>query len=144
FVERVDRFRVISGRLEGSDQLKLSGGENRHGSSLYPIHLFNGMANLGIIRLSMAKNALQLKYPIVLVHGLGARGNWGPVDYFFGLPGILRSHGNDFYIAKLTPWQTIDHRAQQLKDQINQVFPGEEKLNLVGHSMGGLDCRYLT
>ncbi len=91
----------------------------------------------------MATESLQLKYPVVLVHGLGARSTYGPIEYFYGLPGLLKKSKNQIFIANLTAWQTIQHRAEQLRDQINRAFP-EGKVNLVGHSMGGLDARYLT
>jgi triacylglycerol lipase len=85
----------------------------------------------------------RLKHPIVLVHGLGARSAYGPVQYFFGLPKILEDAGNRYAVARLTPWHTIEWRANQLKKQIEAHFPGE-KVNLVAHSMGGLDSRYLV
>lgn len=85
----------------------------------------------------------RLKHPIVLVHGLGARGAYGPFDYFHGLPKLLKNAGNRFFVAKLTAWNSIEWRAEQLKTQIEAVF-ADEKINLIGHSMGGLDSRYLT
>lgn len=91
----------------------------------------------------MSTDQLQLKHPIVLIHGLGARSSYGPFEYFYGLPKLLRDAKNKLLIANLTSWNTIDHRAQQLKEQIEKVFP-DEKVNLVGHSMGGLDARFLT
>jgi triacylglycerol lipase len=93
----------------------------------------------------MSTNPLQLKYPIVLVHGLGAKSTYGPIDYFFGFPKLLRQANNQIFVADLTAWHTIEHRANQLKVQIEKTFPDpEQKVNLIGHSMGGLDARYLT
>jgi len=37
---------------------------------------------------------------------------------------------------------SIADRAARLEELISEKFPGRE-VNLVGHSMGGLDCRYL-
>lgn len=91
----------------------------------------------------MATGHLELKYPIFLVHGMGARSTYGPVNYFYGLPKLLRESKNRVHIAKLTAWQTIECRSQQLKLQIEKFFP-DSKINLVGHSMGGLDARYLA
>ncbi len=86
---------------------------------------------------------IQLQYPIVLVHGLGARSAYGPFEYFYGLPKLLREARNTLFIANLTAWHTIEHRGKQLKSQIENSIP-DGKFNLVGHSMGGLDARYLT
>jgi triacylglycerol lipase len=91
----------------------------------------------------MLTRPLQLKYPIVLVHGLGAQSQYGPIEYFYGLPKLLKESRNQIAIPRLTSWHTIEHRALQLKEQINATFP-EGKVNLVGHSLGGLDIRYLT
>lgn len=86
---------------------------------------------------------LRLKYPIVLVHGLGGRSQYGPVEYFYGLPKLLTGAGNDLLIAQLTPFHTMEHRARQLKEQIQRRFP-DERVNLIAHSFGGLDARYLA
>jgi triacylglycerol lipase len=91
----------------------------------------------------MSTESLQLKNPIVLVHGLGARSTYGPIEYFYGLNKLLKDAKNELLIVNLTSWHTIEHRASQLKEQIEKVFP-EGQINLVGHSMGGLDARFLT
>ncbi len=91
----------------------------------------------------MTRDSLRLKYPIVLIHGLGARSNFGPVEYFYGLPDLLRAAQNQVLVPKLTAFHTIEFRSAQLKEQIERAFP-DGKINLVGHSMGGLDARYLT
>jgi triacylglycerol esterase/lipase EstA (alpha/beta hydrolase family) len=91
----------------------------------------------------MPTDPLRLKHPIVLVHGLGARSTYGPFEYFHGLPRRLRDAGNKVFVANLTAWHTIEHRSEQLKKQIDAAFP-EGRINLIGHSMGGLDSRYLA
>lgn len=35
----------------------------------------------------------QTRYPIVLVHGLFGFDSLGPLEYFYGVPGALRSGG---------------------------------------------------
>jgi triacylglycerol lipase len=91
----------------------------------------------------MITDPLQLKYPIVLIHGLGARSTYGPVEYFYGLSKLLTDARNYVFTANLTPWNTVDFRARQLKEQVETAIP-IGKVNLVGHSMGGLDARYLA
>lgn len=90
----------------------------------------------------MPTSALQLQFPIVLVHGLGARNQYGPVSYFYGLPKLLREEKNQVFIPNLSSWSSIEKRALQLKQQIEKAIP-EGKLNLIAHSLGGLDSRYL-
>lgn len=91
----------------------------------------------------MPFNSLRLKHPIILVHGLGARSRYGPVDYFFRLPPLLKAAGNTVSTISLTPWDSIPNRALQLKQQIESSHP-EGSVNIIAHSMGGLDARYLA
>ncbi len=92
----------------------------------------------------MNLNPITLKHPVVLIHGLGARASYGPFEYFFGIPDLLRAAGNRVQTVNLTAWHTIETRAEELKEQIERAFPDGEKVNLIGHSMGGLDARYAT
>ncbi|HAZ13586.1 MAG TPA: hypothetical protein DCY86_12400 [Bdellovibrionales bacterium] len=92
--------------------------------------------------ITMSDN-LQLKYPIVLVHGLGALGTLGPFEYFYKIPAWLRKHNNRFHVVNLSFWHSINHRAEELDRAMKNIFPGE-KVNLIGHSMGGLDARLFT
>lgn len=92
----------------------------------------------------MTTDRIRLKYPIVLVHGLGAKSKFGPFDYFYGLPKRLRDAGNTVFVADLTAFHTVEHRAAELKAQIARALPDAEKVNLVGHSFGGLDARFLA
>src|SRR5690348_5107610 len=92
---------------------------------------------------SSSSGTPKLENPIVLVHGLGAKAAYGPIDYFFGLPAKLKQAGNRVFVANLTSWHTIKHRAAELKRQIEEAFP-DERVNIVSHSMGGLDSRYLV
>ena len=89
---------------------------------------------------------MKLKNPIVLIHGLGAKHTYGPIEYFYGLQPWLKENDNQVFTANLKFWHSLEHRGTQLKAQIEDIFPAERfgKLNLVGHSMGGLDARYLT
>jgi triacylglycerol lipase len=88
-----------------------------------------------------------LRHPIVLVHGLFGfdrvrMGPWIAMDYFHGIPPVLRAAGNRVLVPKLSPTASIASRAMQLKVFINHHAP-DEPVHLIGHSMGGLDCRYL-
>jgi triacylglycerol lipase len=89
----------------------------------------------------------QIRSPIVLVHGLFGfdQVRMGPlvlIDYFNGIPPVLRAAGNRVLVPKLSPTASIASRAVQLKAFINREAP-DEPVHLIGHSMGGLDCRYM-
>lgn len=93
-------------------------------------------------------NVPQLKAPLVLVHGLFGYdrvgvGGWTLAHYFSGLPEVLTAAGNRVLIPWLSPTRGIAERAAQLKAFLDQEAPGQA-VHLIGHSMGGLDCRHLT
>lgn len=76
------------------------------------------------------------------------------IEYWNGIKTILEDHGCTVLVAKVPPFSSIENRASMLdkfiRKSIPQIrhrhhVPKDEpvKLNLVAHSMGGLDCRYL-
>jgi triacylglycerol lipase len=88
-----------------------------------------------------------LRSPIVLVHGLFGFDRLqvaGRVllDYFPGIPELLRSSGNRIIVARVSPTGGIARRAAQLKTLIDRESP-QEPVHVIGHSMGGLDARYM-
>src|SRR5436309_1516430 len=89
----------------------------------------------------------RLRAPIVLVHGLFGfdrlqMGPWVVANYFPGIPEALRAAGNRVLVARVSPTEGIASRAAQLKDFLDRESP-HEPVHLFGHSMGGLDSRYL-
>jgi triacylglycerol lipase len=70
-------------------------------------------------------------------------GTWVMANYFPGIPEALQAAGNRVVLARLSPTAGIAERAQQLKDQI-ELACGNEPVHLIGHSMGGLDARYMV
>lgn len=89
----------------------------------------------------------RLRAPIVLVHGLLGfdslrLGRWILAQYFQGIPEAFEAAGNRVLVASLSPTRGIAERARQLKEFIDHHSPGEP-VHLIGHSMGGLDSRYL-
>ena len=92
--------------------------------------------------------APHLKSPIVLVHGLGGfRGTLTARlpsgGYFRGIPQQLAAAGNRVYVAKVSPTAGVERRAADLKRYIQRELPNEP-VHLIGHSLGGLDARYLA
>ena len=89
----------------------------------------------------------QTKYPIILVHGMaGASKFFGLVDYFYGMPADLRSRGANLYVADLSAFNDTYVRGEQLAAQVRTVLAttGAKKVNLIAHSQGGFDSRYVA
>lgn len=84
------------------------------------------------------------KYPIVLVHGMMAK-NFPFYPAFRHIADFLRAQGLCIYVANQDGVGTIAGNAAQLKAEIAGILEKEgcEKVNLIAHSKGGLDARYL-
>ncbi|WP_028102505.1 lipase family alpha/beta hydrolase [Pseudoduganella violaceinigra] len=88
----------------------------------------------------------QTRYPIVLVHGLFGFDNLGPLEYFYGIPGALRSGGAQVYVTSVSAANSTEVRGEQLLFQVRQILAatGAEKVHLIGHSHGGPTSRYVA
>ncbi|KVE28698.1 alpha/beta hydrolase [Burkholderia singularis] len=90
------------------------------------------------------------KYPIILVHGLTGTDKYGGiVEYWYHIPADLQAHGAKVYVANLSGYQSDDGpngRGEQLLAYVKQVLAatGAQKVNLIGHSQGGLTSRYVA
>jgi len=85
------------------------------------------------------------KYPVVLAHGLGGFDElFGVYEYWFGIPGALRDGGAKVFVTEVSQANSTAVRGEQLIDQIETIvaITGKPKVNLIGHSHGGLDVRY--
>lgn len=84
------------------------------------------------------------RYPLLLVHGVGVRdhanfGIWGRI------PQTLEAHGATVYFGEHDAWGTCRSNAVQLLERLPQILAtsGATKINIIAHSKGGLDSRYL-
>ena len=87
------------------------------------------------------------KYPIVLAHGLaGFDQLFGVLDYWYGIEAALEDGGAKVFVTSVSPLNTPQERGEQLIDQIETIvaITGQPKVNLIGHSQGGLDARYVA
>ncbi|MFX1762596.1 triacylglycerol lipase [Paraburkholderia sp. A1RI-2L] len=90
------------------------------------------------------------RYPIILVHGLtGTDKIFGMIDYWYGIASDLQSHGAQVYTANVSSFQADDGpngRGEQLLAYVKRVLAatGAQKVNLIGHSQGGLTSRYVA
>jgi len=87
------------------------------------------------------------KYPIVLCHGMaGFDSLFGVVDYFHGIESSLKSGGARVYVTQVPAFASTEARGEALLEQVEEIIAisGAEKVNLIGHSHGGLDIRYVA
>lgn len=84
------------------------------------------------------------KYPVVLVHGLAAK-DFPFCRAFGGIANALRKHNVITYVTDQDGVGTIPNNAKQLKNQIEAFCKAQgcEKVNIIAHSKGGLDARYM-
>jgi len=84
------------------------------------------------------------KYPLVLVHGVGFR-DLKYINYWGRIPKELIRNGAIVYYGNQEAWGTIKYNAQDIKEKIFDVLreTGAQKVNIIAHSKGGLDARYM-
>lgn len=87
---------------------------------------------------------IQLKYPVLLCHGYGGFSTLLSPSPMHKPCMRLRSLGIHAFAPNIVPYGTIATRAEQwirIIEILKKKY-GYEKLNVVAHSMGGLDMRY--
>lgn len=87
------------------------------------------------------------KYPIVLAHGMaGFDDLFGIYQYFHGIPADLEDDGAQVYVTEVPQFNSTEARGEVLLAQVEEILAitGAEKVNLIGHSHGGLDVRYVA
>ena len=103
-------------------------------------------------------------YPIVLAHGIAwfdvftdsfiSRFNafmwdlnfeFDRLHYFKGVASYLSKRGFDVHKTSVGFADTVEIRAAQLAEQIREILAQtlQEKVHIIGHSMGGLDARQM-
>ncbi|KAJ9645580.1 uncharacterized protein PV06_07740 [Exophiala oligosperma] len=89
------------------------------------------------------------RYPIVLAHGLLGFDEWrlaGPylpsIQYWRGIKEAFARNGIECITTTVPRTGSIETRAAALSEQIARHAAGRS-VNIVAHSMGGLDARYL-
>ena len=85
-----------------------------------------------------------LKYPILLVHGMGFRDRI-ILNYWGRIPKMLKKRGCIVFYGKQDANGTIENNATILKRRITKILNDThaEKINIIAHSKGGLEARYL-
>jgi triacylglycerol lipase len=103
-------------------------------NSRIPIVLAHGIARFDILRAIVLSN---LRLPEA---GVGDR-----FHYFKGIKSHLEANGFEVHHSSVDFAGSVDLRAQQLSEQINQIINGRAstKVHIIAHSMGGLDARHM-
>jgi len=84
------------------------------------------------------------RYPLLLVHGVGFR-DFHYFNYWGRIPRELVLNGAKVYYGHQEAWGTVEDNARILQEKISEIKKetGCRKVNIIAHSKGGLDSRYL-
>ncbi|EJO5347717.1 triacylglycerol lipase [Clostridium botulinum] len=84
------------------------------------------------------------KYPFVLIHGVGFR-DFKYINYWGRIPKELIKQGATIYYGNQEAFATVEYNAHDIKDRILKIIKetGCDKVNIIAHSKGGLDARYM-
>lgn len=83
------------------------------------------------------------KYPLLLVHGVFFR-DFRYLNYWGRIPAELEKNGTTIFYGNQPSAASVEGSARILADRIEGIVKqtGCEKINIIAHSKGGLDCRY--
>lgn len=88
-------------------------------------------------------------YPFVLAHGFFGFEDFaglGFETYYFGVKAHLAAQGETIATPAVDPFNSSEVRGQQLITRVEEflALTGAKKVNLIGHSQGGLDARVVA
>jgi len=86
--------------------------------------------------------ACKTKYPILMVHGVFFR-DYEYLNYWGRIPSELEKNGATIFYGNHNSASAVEESAGELAQRIRQIVKetGCEKVNIIAHSKGGLDCR---
>lgn len=84
------------------------------------------------------------RYPLFMVHGIFFR-DWQHISYWGRIPQALSSCGARIYYGGQQSAAPVKQSAQELAVHLKKILAetGAEKVNIIAHSKGGLDSRYM-
>lgn len=89
------------------------------------------------------KQICKTKYPLLLVHGVFFR-DYKAINYWGRIPKELERNGATVFYGNHQSALSVADSGSELAQRIKQIVSetGCEKVNIIAHSKGGLDCRY--
>lgn len=95
-------------------------------------------------RIRADSNICATRYPIIMLHGIGFR-DLQYFNYWGRIPKELSRNGAAIYYGHQEAWGTIENNALTIQKTIEKVLLENhcDKVNIIAHSKGGLDARYL-
>lgn len=87
---------------------------------------------------------ITLKYPVLLCHGYGAITVLSKPSPLYDVAMLMRTHNVLAFAPNIVPYARIETRAESWMMLIRKLLDELQcqKLNVIAHSMGGLDIRY--
>ena len=85
----------------------------------------------------------QTRYPVLLVHGVFFR-DFKHANYWGRIPADLIANGANVYYGNHHSAASVSYCGKELSERIKEILSEThaEKVNIIAHSKGGLDCRY--
>lgn len=89
------------------------------------------------------EQSCKTKFPVLLVHGVFFR-DFKYVNYWGRIPNELIRNGATVFYGNHQSALSVADSGRELAERIKQITKetGCEKVNVIAHSKGGLDCRY--
>lgn len=86
------------------------------------------------------------KFPLILAHGMGGFSSIAGLDYFYGMGSDLTRNGAQVFQTQVASFDSSYVRGEQLLQQTKQILAitGAPRVNLIAHSQGSLDVRYVA
>ncbi|MBF0377248.1 MAG: hypothetical protein HQK72_07170 [Desulfamplus sp.] len=99
---------------------------------------------INVNQLFAADTSCKTRYPIILAHGIAMNDIPNAIEYFNGIKTRLESKGATVFISQVDKIAATGTKAYQFANYLNtQVYPrGYAKVNIIGHSHGGIYTKY--
>ena len=94
-------------------------------------------------RLRRKEQICATRYPILLVHGVFFRDS-KRLNYWGRIPAELERNGAQIYYGNHQSARSVEDSGKEIADRIREIVSTTrcEKVHLIAHSKGGLDCRW--